>query len=164
VEQIATLLPVIPSGWDGLVFRGSASARIDDKGRLKIPTDLRRRFRDQYGTEVFITSVLGDSVMIYPLSVWEDLEARLAALPSTDRTKQRYLERVSYYGQQTQMDAQGRVVLPPILRESAGMSGEVVVSTRLDHLEVWNRDRLDSRFDQEPFSEEDFAYLSEKGI
>ncbi len=131
---------------------------------MKIPTDLRRRFRDQYGTEVFITSVVGDSVLIYPLSVWEDLEARLAALPSTDRTKQRYLERVSYYGQQTRMDAQGRVVLPPILRESAAMTGEVVVSTRLDYLEVWNLDRLDSRFSQEPFSEEDFAYLSEKGI
>ena len=164
MEQIATLRPVLPSGWAGFVFRGSASAKIDEKGRLKIPTDLRRRFRDQYGTEVFITSVQGDSVMIYPLSVWEDLEGRLAALPSTDRTKQRFLERVSYFGQQTQMDAQGRVVLPPILRQSADMEGEVVVSTRLDHLEVWNRDRLDSRFSQEPFSEEDFAYLSEKGI
>lgn len=102
--------------------------------------------------------------MIYPLSVWEDLEARLAALPSTDRTKQRFLERVSYYGQQTRMDAQGRVVIPPILRESAEMVGEVVVSTRLDYLEVWNRSRLDARFRDEPFTEEDFAYLSERGI
>ena len=164
MEQIATLRPVLPSGWAEPVFRGSASAKIDDKGRLKIPTDLRRRFRDQYGTEVFITSVMGDSVLIYPLSVWEDVESRLAALPSTDRVKMRYLERVSYYGQQTRMDAQGRVVLPPILRESAAMEGDVVVSTRLDYLEVWNRDRLDSRFSQEPFSEDDFAYLSERGI
>ena len=57
------------------MFRGSASAKIDEKGRLKIPSDLRRRFQDQYGTEVFITSVLGTSVFVYPLSVWEDLEA-----------------------------------------------------------------------------------------
>ena len=113
---------------------------------------------------MFITSVLGDSVQIYPLSVWEELEDRLAALPSTDRVKRRYLERVSYYGQQTKMDAQGRIVLPPILRESAAMEGDVVVSTRLDHLEVWNRKRLDSRFTQEPFDEDDFAYLSERGI
>ena len=146
------------------MFRGSASAKIDEKGRLKIPTDLRRRFHDQYGTEVFITSVQGDSVFVYPLSVWEDLEARLAALPSTDRVKQRYLERVSYYGQQSRLDAQGRVVIPPILRQSADMDGEVVVSTRLDHLEVWNRDRLEAKFSQEPFSEDDFAYLSERDI
>ena len=102
--------------------------------------------------------------MVYPLSVWEDLEARLAALPSTDRVKRRYLERVSYYGQQTRLDAQGRVVIPPILRESAEMAGEVVVSTRLDHLEVWNRARLEARFSQEPFTEDDFAYLSERDI
>ena len=102
--------------------------------------------------------------MVYPLPVWEEIEARLAALPSTDRTKQRFLERVSYYGQQSRLDGQGRVVIPPILRESADMSGEVVVSSRLDHLEVWNRSRLEQRFDDEPFGDDDFAYLSERGI
>ena len=146
------------------MFRGSASAKIDEKGRLKIPTDLRRTFQDQYGKEVFLTSVQGTSVFVYPLPVWEEIEARLAALPSTDRAKQRFLERVSYYGQQSRLDGQGRVVIPPILRESADMQGDVVVSARLDHLEVWNRDRLESKFSDEPFSEEDFSYLSEKGI
>lgn len=146
------------------MFRGSASAKIDDKGRLKIPTHLRRHFQDQYGKEVFLTSVLGDSVLVYPLAVWEEIEARLAALPSTDRTKQKYLERVSYYGQQGRLDAQGRVVIPPILRDSAAMEGEVVVSARLDHLEVWNRDRLEEKFSDQPFTDADFAYLSERGI
>ncbi len=146
------------------MFRGSASAKIDDKGRLKIPTDLRRHFQDQYGKEVFLTSVLGTSVLVYPLAVWEEIEARLAALPSTDRTKQRFLERISYFGQQSRLDGQGRVVIPPILRDSAGMDGEVVVSSRLDHLEVWNRGRLEQKFDDEPFADEDFAYLSERGI
>ena len=146
------------------MFRGSAPAKIDEKGRLKIPTELRRRFQDQYGSEVFITSIVGDSVMVYPLSVWEDLEARLAALPSTNRVKRRFLERVNYFGQQTRLDKQGRVVIPPILRQSAEMVGEVVVNGRLDHLEVWNRTRLESRFSQEPFSDDDFEYLSEKGI
>lgn len=111
-----------------------------------------------------MTSVLGDSVLVYPLAVWEEIEARLAALPSTDRTKQRFLERVSYYGQQSRLDAQGRVVIPPILRDSADMNGEVVVSARLDHLEVWNRTRLEEKFDQQPFTDTDFAYLSDKGI
>ena len=111
-----------------------------------------------------MTSVLGTSVLVYPLSVWEEIEARLAALPSTDRTKQRFLERVSYYGQQSRLDGQGRVVIPPILRDSAEMTGDVVVSARLDHLEVWNRDRLQAKFDDEPFTDGDFAYLSGKGI
>ena len=111
-----------------------------------------------------MTSVLGDSVLVYPLAVWEEIEARLAALPSTDRTKQKFLERVSYYGQQSRLDAQGRVVIPPILRDSADMEGEVVVSARLDHLEVWNKARLEDKFSQQPFTDEDFAYLSERGI
>ncbi len=146
------------------MFRGSAPAKIDDKGRLKVPTVFRRHLEERYGREVFITSVLGDSVLVFPLQVWEELEARLAALPSTDRTKQRYLERVSYYGQQTQLDAQGRVVIPQILRERAEMTGEVVVSSRLNYLEVWNHQRLQARFAEEPFSEDDFGYLSDRGI
>jgi MraZ protein len=146
------------------MFRGSAPTKIDDKGRLKVPTGFRRALEERYGREVFITSVVGDSVLLYPLAVWEAFEQRLAALPATDRMKRRFLERVSYYGQQGQLDKQGRVVVPQILRESAEMSGEVVVSGRLDHLEVWNHERLQKRFSEQPFTEEDFQYLTERGI
>ncbi len=146
------------------MFRGSAPAKIDDKGRLKIPTAFRRHLEERYGREVFITSVLGDSVLLYPLPAWEEIEARLAELPSTDRTKQRFLERVGYYGQQAQLDAQGRVVIPQLLRESAEMTGEVVVSARLNYLEVWNHQRLQARFAEQPFTEEDFGNLTDKGI
>ena len=80
------------------MFRGSAPAKIDEKGRLKIPTGFRRLLQERYGRELFVTSVQGDSVLAYPLKVWEGIEAKLAAMPSTDRTKRRYLERVSYFG------------------------------------------------------------------
>lgn len=146
------------------MFRGSASAKIDSKGRLKIPTGFRRVLEERYGRELFVTSVMGDSALVYPLPVWEQFEERLLELPSTDRTKRRFLERVGYYGQQTQLDAQGRVVIPQILRDSAEMAGETVVSGRLDHLEVWNHQRLLDRFSEERFSEEDFAYLTERGV
>lgn len=147
-----------------MMFRGSASARIDDKGRLKVPTEFRRHIEERYGNEIFITSVLGDSAFVFPLPVWEEREARLQALPSTDPVKSRYLERVSYFGQQTQLDGQGRVVIPQILRDAAGMEGEVVVSARLDHLVVWNADRLRKRFAEQPFTDDDFKYLSDRGV
>lgn len=146
------------------MFRGSAPAKIDDKGRLKVPTGFRRDLEERYGREVFITSVLGDSALLYPLSVWEQVEERLAKLPSTDRTKRRYLERVSYFGQQAHLDAQGRVVVSAILRERAEIMGEVVISGRLDHLEIWNHERLSERFKDQPFTDEDFEYLSERNI
>jgi MraZ protein len=146
------------------MFRGSAPARIDDKGRLKIPTDFRRLIEERYGVDLFVTSVLGDSVLIYPLPVWEEIEQRLVSLPSTDRTKVRYLERVNYYGQQTALDQQGRILVPQLLRESAGMNGDVVVSGQLNHLVVWNHERLVRRLDDQPFTDEDFRALSLAGI
>jgi MraZ protein len=146
------------------MFRGSAPTKIDDKGRLKVPTDFRRFIEERYGVDLFVTSVLGDSALLYPLSVWEEVEARLQAMPSTDRTKSRFLERVSYYGQQVSLDGQGRILIPQILRESAGMNGDVVVSAQLDHLVVWNHDRFVARLEEQPFTEDDFRALAERGI
>jgi MraZ protein len=146
------------------MFRGSAPAKIDDKGRLKIPTDFRRLIEERYGQDLFVTSVVGDSALIYPLPVWEDIEQKLVALPSTDRTKVRYLERVNYFGQQVSLDVQGRILIPQLLRESAGMNGDVVVSGQLNHLVIWNHDRFAKRLEDQPFTDEDFDALSLAGI
>ncbi len=146
------------------MFRGSSPAKIDDKGRLKIPTDFRRVLEDRHGPELFVTSVVGDSALVYPLPVWEEVEARLRAAPSTDPIKTRFLERVNYFGQQVQLDVQGRILIPQLLRESAGMSGDVVVSGQLDHLVVWNHDRFLARLNEQPFTEDDYRALSALGI
>lgn len=146
------------------MFRGSSPAKIDDKGRLKIPTDFRRFLEDRYGPDLFVTSVIGDSALLYPLQVWEEVEARLGAVPSSDPVKKRFLERVNYFGQQSQLDVQGRLLIPQILRESAGMNGDVVVTGQLDHLVVWNRDRFVARLDEQPFTEDDYRALSSYGI
>ena len=146
------------------MFRGSAPAKIDDKGRLKVPTPFRVQLEERWGPEVFATSVKGDSARIYPLSEWEEIEGRLAALPSTHPARIKFLERVNYFGQQARLDAQGRIVVPQILRESAEIVGEVVVSGRINHLEVWNRERFADRLAREDFTEDDFRALSELGI
>lgn len=146
------------------MFRGSSPAKIDDKGRLKVPTAFRQHLEERWGEELFVTSVTGQEALVVPLPVWEEIEARLLAMPSTDRARNKYLERVSYFGQQVRLDAQGRIVLPSILRESAGMDGEVVVSAQLDRLVVWNRERFERRLAEEPFTEEDFGTLSSAGI
>ena len=146
------------------MFRGSAPAKIDSKGRLKVPTEFRRLLTESYGPEVFVTSVTGESAKLYPLAVWEEVERKLAAVPSADRAKQRFLERVNYFGQQLRLDAQGRVVIPQILREHAEIVGDVVVSGRLDQLEIWNRERFDQKLSAEPMTEEDFRALAEYGI
>jgi MraZ protein len=145
------------------MFRGSAPAKIDDKGRLKLPTQFRRTLEEEWGGALFITSFDGASARLYPLPVWERIEARAAALPSTDRNRQRFLERVNYFGQETALDAQGRLLIPQLLRERAAMNGEVMVLANGESLEVWNRERLERRID-EPLSEDELRTLAELGI
>jgi MraZ protein len=146
------------------MLRGNHPARIDDKGRLKIPNGFRAHIESQYGAELFVTSLTGEYVRVYPMSVWLDVERRLAAMPSSHPAKQRFLERVNTFGQVVTMDKQGRLVLPQLLREIAGMSGEVSVLGLQNHLAIWNQKRLLERFKKEPFTEDDGRVLAEHGI
>jgi MraZ protein len=147
------------------MFRGSSPTKIDDKGRLKIPTDFRRILEERFGQQdLFVTSFKGDSALLYPLPVWEELEERLRAVPSTEKAKSKYMARASYFGQQVKIDVQGRLLIPQILRESAGMTGDVVVMGELDHLVVWNHERFLKLLEEEPLTDEDFRALTQYGI
>lgn len=147
------------------MLRGNHPARIDDKGRIKIPNGFRSLVDSQYGPELFVTSVSGDYVRLYPMAVWLEIERKLAQVPSTHPSKLRFLDRVNFFGQVVAMDKQGRVVLPQMLRESAAMSGDVSVLGLQNHLAVWNLKRLQERlFKKEPFTDEDGKVLSEYGI
>ena len=147
------------------MLRGNHPARIDDKGRIKIPNGFRSLVESQYGPELFVTSVTGEYVRLYPMAVWLEIERKLAAVPSTNPSKLRFLDRVNFFGQVVAMDKQGRVLLPQLLRESAGMVGEVSVLGLQNHLAVWNQKRLFERlFKKEPFTEDDGKALSEFGI
>ena len=146
------------------MLRGNYAAKIDDKGRLKIPNAFRALVEKTHGSELFVTSLTGESVRIYPMPVWLALEEKLARAPSTHPSRIKYLDRVNYYGQTSEIDAQGRVVIHPRLRETAGMNGEVDVLGEVERLEVWNHERLVSKLQAEPFTDDDAKALSEFGI
>jgi MraZ protein len=146
------------------MLRGNHPARIDDKGRLKIPEGFRSVVEARYGPELFVTSVTGEHVRVYPMAVWREIERRLADVPSSNPSKQRFLDRVNFFGQVAALDKQGRVLVPQLLRESAAMAGEVSVLGLQNHLEVWNQKRLQERFKKEPFTDEDGRVLSGFGI
>jgi MraZ protein len=146
------------------VLRGNYSAKIDDKGRLKIPNAFRALVEEQHGTSLFVTSVTGESVRIYPMPVWMGVEERLRRMPSTHPARLKFLDRVNYFGQLGEFDSQGRVSLPARLRESAEMAGEVDVLGQVDYLDVWNHERLLSRFTRDPFTDDDARALAEHGI
>ena len=109
------------------MLRGNYTARIDVKGRLKLPTSFRRLIDEKHGKEFYITSLTGDCVRIYPLPEWESIEQRLSLLPSMDPARRKFLDRTNYYGQQATLDGQGRVLIHPLLRKSAEVIGDVAV-------------------------------------
>ena len=146
------------------ILRGNYVAKIDDKGRLKIPNAFRSLVQNAYGAELFVTSLTGEYVTVYPMPVWLDLEAKLAKVPSTHPARLKFLDRVNYFGQMGEIDVQGRVVIHPRLREAAGMSGEVDVLGQYNCLDVWNHDRFLSKLQRDPYTDVDARSLAEFGI
>ena len=141
-------------------FRGSAPARLDEKGRLKVPSAFRQQVEEAFGADMFVTSLHGREVLLYPLPIWRALEEKLAALPAIHRAKRKFLERVNYFGQDATLDSQGRVLIPQILRDAAKLPPDVVVTGNIDHLVVSDRGALASKLAGEDFTDEDYDEMS----
>ena len=146
------------------MLRGNAPARIDDKGRLKVPNAFRSLIESRYGRDLFVTSLTGEFVRVYPMPVWLDIEQKLGDMPSTHPAKLRFLDRVNYFGQSCELDLQGRVLIPVRLREAATMSGDVDVLGQFNYLDVWNHERFLTRLQRDPYTDDDARALSGFGI
>lgn len=146
------------------MLRGNAPAKIDDRGRLKVPAAFRAEIQQDHGRDLFVTSLTGGSVRIYPMPVWLELESRIAQMPSTHPSRMRFLDRVNFYGQVAELDQQGRVLIQPRLRDSAQMTGEVDVIGQQNFLEVWNHERFVAKLARDEFTDDDAKAMSEFGI
>ena len=146
------------------MFRGNHPARVDEKGRLKVPAEFKRVIDEKYGNQFYITSLDGKVAQVYPFEEWERIEQKLASLSTYNPTKKKFLDRVSYYGQQVDMDGQGRLLMPQLLRETAHIKGEVAVMGTLTYLEVRNLEALRKEIEENPITDEDTRTLGELGI
>lgn len=146
------------------MLRGNYPARVDDKGRLKIPSGFLQLLETNFGPDVFVTSLTGENVRVYPMDIWLEIERNLAGIPNSHPSKIRFLDRVHFFGQATALDRQGRLLIPTTLRESAQMNGNVAVLGKYNFLEIWNHERFVDRLQNEPFTEEDGRALAEFGI
>ena len=146
------------------MFRGHEQARVDDKGRLKVPNVFRSGLEGKYGRELFLTSLTGDYVRLYPMPIWVDIEEKLGKMPSTHPSRLRFLDRVNFFGQVVEFDTQGRVLVPARLRETAAIAGDVDVLGQYNYLDTWNHDRLQAKLQRDPYTDDDAKALSEFGI
>ena len=146
------------------MFRGNHPTRVDEKGRLKVPAEFKRVMDEKYAQKFYITSLDGIVAQIYPFEEWERIEQKLASLSTFNPTKKKFLTRTNYYGQVVEMDGQGRLLVPQILREAAQIRGEVAVLGNLTYLEVRNMEALDREIKEQPFTDEDTKTLDDLGI
>jgi MraZ protein len=143
---------------------GHSPAKIDEKGRLKVPAHFRKIIEERYGPDCFITSMDGERALVYPLAVWFEFQSRLAKVPATSLSKAKLLERVNYFGQVASLDTQGRLLVPAVLRSVAGIADDVVVLGSQDHLIVWNEERIQKRLSESPLSADDMKELELHGV
>jgi len=146
------------------MFRGNHPTRMDEKGRLKVPAEFKRVIDEKYGLKFYITSLDGKVAQLYPFEEWERIEQKLASLSTFNPTKKKFLSRVNFYGQEVEMDGQGRLLIPQFLRQSADIKGEVAVMGNLTYLEVRNIETLQTEMVEEKFTTEDEETLNKLGI
>jgi len=146
------------------VLMGHSPAKVDEKGRLKIPSSFRKIIEDKFGSDCFITSMDGERALIYPMPVWYEFQSRISKVPSTSTARTKLLEKVNYFGQVGTIDAQGRVLIPTILRVVAGIAEDVVVIGNTDHLIVWNGEKIQQRMTETPLTNDDWKELELHGV
>jgi len=146
----------------GNLLLGSYTVRFDKSGRIKIPEKFRIVMEEQYGKELFITSLTDESVQVYPLLVWERLsgvseEGALHLQP----TVRKFMLRVNRKGNYYHIDSKGRILISQALREKAKLEDEVEIIGLSNHLEIWNKYKLDGILEEKPLTNEDFEKIAE---
>lgn len=140
------------------MLRGNCPARIDEKGRLKIPAPFKEELERTYGDEFWVTSPDGQFAWVYPMEEWKKIEEKLVQNPAAS-ARRKFLERTNYYGQVVKWDKQGRLLIPSVLRETAEMKGDVAVLGNLTFLTVWNNERYLAEMREHPLTDEDLSAL-----
>src|ERR1700730_484084 len=146
------------------MFRGNHPTRVDEKGRLKVPAEFKRVIDEKYAQKFYITSQDGNIAQVYPFEEWERIEQKLAALSTFNPTKKKFLSKVNYWGQGVEMDGQGRLLMPQLLRDAAQTKGEVAVSGYQTDPESGNLPAYRKQMEEEKFTPEDEKTLDELGI
>jgi len=119
------------------VFKGTYHHRVDPKGRLPVPAVFRRTLADQ-GAGMVVVTLLDQCLAAWPPAEWARLEAQLGTLPAFSRPVKALTRLLVSRAADCEIDVQGRILLPPLLRQAAGIQREAVVVGVLSRFEVWS--------------------------
>jgi len=147
------------------VFRGVNHLSLDSKGRMAMPARYRERLEEVCQGQLVITVDRDHCLLMYPLREWELIERKLVALPSLNPQARRLQRLLIGHATECELDANGRILLPPPLREFAGLDKRVVMIGQGNKFEIWDEERWNTRRDEwlSETTEEDLELPDELG-
>jgi MraZ protein len=131
-----------------LVFRGVAQLNLDSKGRLAVPARYRDALLERCTGHLVITADSDRCLLVYPLPDWEPIEQKLMALSSFNAQIRDLQRRLVGYAEDVQMDATGRILVPPALRQFAQLEKNVVLIGQGNKFELWNKEHWEQLMDK----------------
>jgi MraZ protein len=123
-------------------FRGRSAAKLDPKGRLRIPAKFREVLQSHY-TDALIISQYGECLVAYPPEKWDEMEAKALHLSQVQADQRSFVRRFISGAEICEFDNQGRILIPPLLREAAHLDQEVIIVGMLANFEIWNKSTYD---------------------
>lgn len=134
-------------------MKGQFNHNIDAKGRLIVPSKLR----DQLGGSFVVTKGLDDCLYAYPEDEWEKFSDKLNSLPIANKNARQFKRFFQAGATDCEIDSQGRILLPQILREFAGINKEVVIIGNGEKAEIWSKERWDDNTSDEALDMDEIA-------
>lgn len=129
-------------------FSGKYYYAVDPKGRIIIPAPFREIITTNYSSKIYITNAPFDKCLyIYPMEEWNKLQEQVRSKPRSDQAIRFFLRRVIASAVETEMDKQGRILVPAALREDASINSNVVMAGQIERIELWDRNEWDTLFD-----------------
>ncbi len=143
-----------------LKFRGIYRHTVDHKGRVAIPSSFRKMLLPEDGVLVLTKGYDGE-IEVHPVSEWEEFEEKvLLSLSYSKRPARRFLRRRAGFATEVEMDGQGRIILPRVLREYAEIEDEVIIIGVVNYFEIWNPKKFEEFMkESEEYAEEDAENL-----
>ncbi|MCS6808127.1 MAG: division/cell wall cluster transcriptional repressor MraZ [Bacteroidota bacterium] len=138
-------------------FKGQETYSIDDKGRVNVPTKMRKYLQPESADTFVLTRGVDRCILAYPMNEWRKYEEKFATLNQYNERDRFFLRMILSWSEEVEMDAQQRISLPKRLREFAGIESKVTIVGMIDHIEFWRPEEFDNYLHGQPESYEDVA-------
>ncbi len=131
------------------MFMGEYNHTIDAKGRLIVPA----KFRESLGEEFVVTKGLDGCLFVYPMDEWKNIEEKFRNIPLTTKDARKFSRFFFSGAASCEVDKQGRILIPNVLREFAGLQKEAVLAGVFNRIEIWSKDRWNDESEYDDMDE-----------